>query len=193
MVTIGNAMGATIPVAFGQIRCNVLIDTGAMKSCMSQTFYQQLMLPTMRNVYPYQVKSATGSNLCPMGITGCEFKIGDKGCRTDFVVCKNLTRPCILGIDFLRKHNIFAGWTAEGKFKLISQQEFLVESLEVLMDGPMIYVMQLRSGEDPRLQDTLKNASYWGGRAANDLIIPQPKVMAVHGLYGPAPAKQINS
>ena len=135
-------MGATIPVAFGQTRCNVLIDTGAMKSCMSQTFYQQLMLPTMRSIYTYQVKSATGSNLCRMGITGCEFKIGDRGYKTDFVVCKNLTRPCILGIDFLRKHNIFAGWTAEGKFKLISQQEFLVESLEVLMDGPMIYNKQ---------------------------------------------------
>ena len=142
MVTIGNAMGATIPVAFGQTRCNVLIDTGAMKSCMSQTFYQQLMLPSMRNIYTYQVKSATGSNLCPMGITGCEFKIGDRGYKTDFVVCKNLTRPCILGIDFLRKHNIFTGWTAEGNFKLISQQEFLVESLEVLMDGPMIYNKQ---------------------------------------------------
>ena len=134
MVTIGNAMGATIPVAFGQTWCNVLIDTGAMKSCMSQTFYQQLMLPTMRSIYTYQVKSATGSNLCPMEITGCEFKIGDRGYKTDFVVCKNLTRPCILGIDFLRKHNIFAGWTAEGKF--------LVESLEVLMDGPMIHNKQ---------------------------------------------------
>ena len=51
MVTIGNAIGAPIPVAFGQTRCNVLIDTGAMKSCMSQTFYQQLMLPTMRSIY----------------------------------------------------------------------------------------------------------------------------------------------
>ena len=30
-----------------------------------------------------------------------------------------------------------------------------------------IYVMQLRSGEDPELQNTLKNASYRGGRAAN--------------------------
>ena len=53
--------------------------------------------------------------------------------------------------------------------------------------------MQLRSGDDPRLQDTLKNASYRGGQAANDLIIPQPKVMAAYGLYGPAPAKQINN
>ena len=135
-------MGATIPVAFGQTRCNVLIDTGAMKSYMSQSFYQQLILLTMRIIYTYQVESVRGSNLCPMGITGCEFKIGNKGYRTDFVVCKNLTRPCILGIDFLRKHNIFAGWTAEGKFKLISQQEFIVESLEVLMDGPMIHNKQ---------------------------------------------------
>ena len=78
-------MGATIPVAFGQTRCNVLIDTGAMKSCMSQTFHEQLMLPTMRSIYTYQVKSATGSNLCPVEITGCEFKIGDRGYKTDLV------------------------------------------------------------------------------------------------------------
>ena len=31
----------------------------------------------------------------------------------------------------------------------------------------IIYVMQLGSGEDPELQNTLKNASYQGGRAAN--------------------------
>ena len=30
-----------------------------------------------------------------------------------------------------------------------------------------VYVMQLGSGEDPELQNTLKNASYRGGRAAN--------------------------
>ena len=30
-----------------------------------------------------------------------------------------------------------------------------------------VYVMQLRSGEDPELRNTLKNASYRGGRAAN--------------------------
>ena len=35
-------------------------------------------------------------------------------------------RPCILGIDFLKKHGIFAEWTPTGKFKLITQQEFLV-------------------------------------------------------------------
>ena len=113
-----------------------------MKICMSQAYYQQLMLPTTRPIHTYQVKSANGSNLCPIGITECEFKIGQKEYKNDFVVCKNLIRPCILGIDFLKKHGIFAGWTPTGKFKLISQQKFLVESLEVLMKGPMIHNKQ---------------------------------------------------
>ena len=68
---------ATIPATFGQTKCNVLIDKGAIKSCTSQTYYQQLMLPSMRPIHTYQVRSATGSNLCPLGITECEFKIGE--------------------------------------------------------------------------------------------------------------------
>ena len=51
-------------------------------------------------------------------------------------------RPCILGTDFLRKHGIWTGWSPTGKFQLISQQKFLVESLEVLMKGPVIHNRQ---------------------------------------------------
>ena len=109
---------------------------------MSQAYYQQLMPPTTRPIHTYQIKSANGSNLCPIGITECEFKIGQKEYKNDFVVCKNLIRPCILGIDFLKKHGIFAGWTPTGKFKLITQQEVFVESLEVLIKGPMIHNKQ---------------------------------------------------
>ena len=35
-----------------------------------------------------------------------------------------------------------------------------------LGDQIVVYVTQLRSGEDPELPNTLKNASYRGGRAA---------------------------
>ena len=104
---MGSAICATIPTTFGQTKCNVLVDTGAMKSCMSQAYYQQLMLTTTRPIHAYQVKSANGSNLCPIGITECEFKIGQKEYKNDFVVCKNLIRPCILGIDFPKKHGIY--------------------------------------------------------------------------------------
>ena len=141
-VTVGSAIGATIPTTFGQTKCNVLIDTGAMKSCMSQAYYQQLMLPATRTIQNCNIKSANGTNLCPIGITECEFKIGTKEYKNDFIVCKNLVRPCILGMDFLRKHGIWTGWSPTGKVQLISQQKFLVESLEVLMKGPMIHNRQ---------------------------------------------------
>ena len=78
MVTVGSAIGATIPTTFGQTKCNVLIDTGAMKSCMSQAYYQQLMLPATRSIHSFSIKSANGTNLCPIRITECEFKIGTK-------------------------------------------------------------------------------------------------------------------
>ena len=110
MVTVGSAIGATIPTTFGQTKCNVLIDTGAMKSCMSQAYYQQLILPATRTIHSCNIKSANGTNLCPIGITKCEFKIGTKEYKNDFIVCKNLVQPCILGADFLRRHGIWTGW-----------------------------------------------------------------------------------
>ena len=142
MVTMGSAIEATIPTTFGQTKCNVLTDTGAMKSCISQAYYQQLLLPATRTIHSGNIKSANGTNLCPIGITKCEFKTGTKEYKNDFIVCKNLVRPCILGADFLRKHGIWTGWSPTGKVQLISQQKFLVESLEVLMKGPMIHNRQ---------------------------------------------------
>ena len=44
--------------------------------------------------------------------------------------------------------------------------QYLKRSEEDIAEVIDIYVMQLRSGDDPRLQGTLKNASYQGGWAA---------------------------
>ena len=120
MVTVESAIGATIPTTFGQTKCNVLIDTRAMKSCMNQVYCQQLMLPTTRTIHSCSIKSANGTKLCPIGITKCEFKIGTKEYKKDFIVCENLVQPCILETDFLRKHSIWTGWSPTGKVQLIS-------------------------------------------------------------------------
>ena len=109
-----------------------------------------------------------GGNLCPIGITECEFKIGQRKYKNDFVVCKNLIRSCILGTDFLKRHGIFAGWTPTGNFKLISQQGFLVESLEVLIKVSMIHNIQ---GIDiPGRSLTMVNASINVGELLKDQV-----------------------
>ena len=49
----------------------------------------------------------------------------------------------------------------------IKYGQFLKKSEEDIAEAIDIYVTQLRSGEDPELWNTLKNASCQGGRAAN--------------------------
>ena len=41
-VIIGAEQGTTYPTKIGTTMCNALIDTGATKSCISETYYQQL-------------------------------------------------------------------------------------------------------------------------------------------------------
>ena len=55
------------------------------------------------------------------------------------MVCKNLSRPFILGIDFLRQHLIDTCWSPSGKFGLRSHKTILIESLETSLSGFLIH------------------------------------------------------
>ena len=82
-----------------------------------------------------QISNASGNSLRPMGTLSCQVKIGDKHFDNDFIVCQNLTRPCIIGIDFLRKHEVATGWTPRGNFMLTMKKHLLVESIETKITG----------------------------------------------------------
>ena len=100
-VIIGSEQGMTFPTKIGTTMCNALIDTGATRSCMSEKYYKQLQLTKIHLLQNVNVKSATGSNLAPMGLVNCTFELGKAKFSSDFIVCKNLTRSLILGRDFL--------------------------------------------------------------------------------------------
>ena len=99
-VIIGSEQGTTFPTKVGATHCNALIDTGATKSCMSETYYKMLHLDSIRSISKTCVRSATGSNLSPLGIVNCTLKLVKTTFDNDFIVCQNLTRPLILGKDF---------------------------------------------------------------------------------------------
>ena len=103
---IGSEQGTTFPTKVGSTLCNALIDTGATKSCMSESYYKTLQLNSIRSVVNTRVRSATGSTLSPLGIVNCPLKLGNTMFNNDFIVCQNLTRPLILGKDFLMKNQI---------------------------------------------------------------------------------------
>ena len=55
------------------------------------------------------------------------------------MVCKDLSRPIILSLDFLRANRIGTDWSDNGKFVLQQKNSVLVESLETYITGPRIY------------------------------------------------------
>ena len=86
--------------------CNALIDTGATRSCISERYYQTLPSTKIHHLRNISVKSATGSNLTPLGLINCSFELGKIRFSSELIVCRNLTRPLILGRDFLIQNHI---------------------------------------------------------------------------------------
>ena len=135
-------MGATIPATLEHTLCNALVDTGAMRSCLSEEYYQQLLLPGLKPVHRLQVRTASESSLCPTRTITCDFKLGKQPFSFEFIICRGLSRPCILGLDFLRKYKIGIGWSPNGKFQLDLHQQVLVKSVKVYMSGPTLQTRQ---------------------------------------------------
>ena len=110
-----------------------------MKSCISERYYQQLPALQMQKLNHISVKSATGSNLTPLGIIHCSFKLGKITFNNSLIVCRNLTHPLILGRDFLLQHNITVQYAANGKCILDYQQQELIASIDI-ENKPQLYV-----------------------------------------------------
>ena len=96
--------------------------TGTTKSCISERYYQQLPSTKMQNLKNISVKSATGSNLTPLGMIHCSFELGQITFNSNLIVCRNLTRPLTLGRDFLLQHHITVHYAADGRCILDYQQ-----------------------------------------------------------------------
>ena len=111
--------------------CNALIDTGTTKSCTSERYYQQLPSTKLQCLKNISVKSATGSNLTPFGMIHCSFELGKITFNSNVIVCRNLTRPLILGRDFLLQHHITVRYATDGRCILDYQQHELIASTDI--------------------------------------------------------------
>ena len=114
-----------------------MIDTGTTKSCISERYYQQLPSIKLQKLRNISVRSATGSNLTPLGMIHCSFKLGKIKFNRNLIVCRNLTQPLILGRDFLLQHHITVCYAADGKCVLDYQQQELVASIDI-EDKPQV-------------------------------------------------------
>ena len=92
---------------------------------------KHLQLNSICSLPNTRVRSATGSNLSPLGIINCTFELGKAAFTNDFIVCQNLTRPLILGRDFLMKNHVTVRYSENGKCILNCHQEELIATFDI--------------------------------------------------------------
>ena len=130
-VIIGTEQGTTFPTKIGTSMCNALIDTGATRSCISEICYQHLPSTKIQHLKNISIRSATGSNLTPLGMINCSFELGKIRFNSNLIVCRNLTRPLILRRDFLMQNHITVQYADDGKCILNYQQHELIASIDI--------------------------------------------------------------
>ena len=111
--------GTTFKIDTGGLVFSCLFDSGTEISCMDMDTVAALGLLGNLTQSSVTVNMASGQNMGVAGDVKLNFKIGRKHSFTHtFVVCKNLTRPFILGTDFMSQHYMKLGW-APGKKRML--------------------------------------------------------------------------
>ena len=77
------------------------------------------------------VVGANGTSLGARAKINCEIEIGSKTFRQTFLVCENLTRSLILGVDFAKQHAAGVHWTKHNSFVLTIDGEAVAETKEL--------------------------------------------------------------
>ena len=77
------------------------------------------------------VVGANGTSLGAIGKINCEIVIGKENFRQTFLVCENLTRSLILGVDFTKQHAAGVHWTKHNSFVLTIKGETVAETKEL--------------------------------------------------------------
>ena len=132
-ITVDHTKRAVITAQLAQEECKVLIDTGAARCCIREDYYHKLPNAPLALLKNVRIRSATGRDLQTLGRTVCPINIGGRQYNAEFTVCRNLRRPAILGLDFLRQNRIGTTWTPKGTLAL-QRGEILVESTEVCFE-----------------------------------------------------------
>ena len=87
-----------------------LMDTGAMRSCMNYNTFCKLNVPLLQQDIP-RVVGTDGGDLGSMGVAELTLTLGMNKVKHCFIVCRELRRNIILGVDFAKQNCAGIQWT----------------------------------------------------------------------------------
>ena len=132
----GRTRGTTFKIDTGGYVFSCLFDTGAEVSCMNVETCTALGLLHSVSDTNTQVNTASGQDMGIMGHVMVTFKFGKQSFTHKFLVCRFLTRPFILGEDYLSKNCMCIEWNGNKRAISCMSNDLAIASQEV-MEEPL--------------------------------------------------------
>ena len=138
-IQTGNTKGTTFKIKVNDHVFSSLFDTGAQVSCIKYNTVTALGLLHQISESSTCIRTANGQDVGVKGSVIINFKIGPCSFTHKFMVCEGLTRPFILGEEFLSHHCFKLGWTDNNKrFAKYKSKVIAVASQAVMDDRIMV-------------------------------------------------------
>ena len=136
---MGKTKGTIFKIKVKDLIFSSLFDTGAQVSCIKyDTIIEMGLLHQISNISTC-IRTANGQDVGVRGSVMINFEIGSCSFTHKFIVCNGITRPFILGEDFLSHHCFKLGWTDDNKrFAEYKGKVIAVASQAVMDDRIMV-------------------------------------------------------
>ena len=132
-----------------------LFNTGAQVCCIKYDTVTEMGLLHQISGSSTCIRTANSQDIGVKGSIVVSFKIGPCSFTHKFVVCEGITRPFILGEEFLSHHCFKLGWTDGNKRFTEYRSEVIAVASQAVMDDR---IMVSCPSEDP--SKTLCNGTH---------------------------------
>ena len=139
VINTGKMKGTTFKIKKKDLAFSSLFDTGAQVSCIKYDTVSELDLLHQISESGTCIRTANSQDVGVKGSIMVSFQIGSCSFTHQFIVCKGITRPFILGEDFLSRHCFKLGWTDDNKrFAEYKGKMIAIASQAVMDDRIMV-------------------------------------------------------
>ena len=139
VINTGKSKGTTFKIKIKNHAFSSLFDTGAQVSCIKYDTVSELDLLPQILESSTCIRTANGQDVGVKGSIVVSFQIGSCSFTHRFIVCKGITRPLILGEDFLSHHSFKLGWMDDNKrFAEYKGKVIAIASQAVMDDRIMV-------------------------------------------------------
>ena len=136
--------GTTFKIKIKDLVFSSLFDTGAQVSCIKYDTVSELGLLPQISDSSTCIRTANGQDVGVKGSLMVSFQIGTCSFTHKFIVCKGITRPLILGEDFLSRHCFKLGWTGDNKRFAEYKGEVIAIASQAVMDDRIMVSRAVR-------------------------------------------------